>query len=170
MFFASEAANAQVGSTQEKIGDVAKYGIPALALGSTLIWKDEDNATLDCLKTLAVTYGTVYSLKRIINKPRPNGEEYAFPSGHTSSAFAGAAYIHRRYGWQYGLPTYLLAGYTGYTRVEAQQHDYWDVLAGAVIGIGSAYIFTNKYDKPNVDVSFSKSANGFYFKCIVPFS
>ena len=49
LVFASEVANAQVGSTQEKIGDIAKYGIPALALGSTLIWKDEDNATLDCL-------------------------------------------------------------------------------------------------------------------------
>ena len=30
-------------------------------------------------------------LKRIINKERPNGGGLGFPSGHTSSAFSGAA-------------------------------------------------------------------------------
>ncbi|WP_419213141.1 hypothetical protein ACNR9Q_03095 [Maribacter sp. X9] len=35
----------------------------------------------------------------------------------------------------------------GYCRINAQKHDGWEVLAGAVIGISSAYIFTNTYQK-----------------------
>lgn len=60
---------------------------------------------------------------------------------------ASAAFVQKRYGWEYGIPAYLLAGYVGYTRIEANKHDGWDVLAGAAIGVGMSYLFTKPYDK-----------------------
>ncbi|WP_341220545.1 hypothetical protein [Polaribacter atrinae] len=38
-----------------------------------------------------------------------------------------------------------MAGYVGYSRIKANKHDGWDVLTGAVLGTGIAYLFTKPY-------------------------
>lgn len=129
-------------------GDILVGAMPILALSSTFIWKDGEKGTYQFSKALAGTVALSYALKFTINKERPNGENNnSFPSGHTSVAFASAAFVQKRYGWEYGIPAYLLAGYVGYSRIEANKHDGWDVLAGAAIGVGMSYLFTKPYNK-----------------------
>ena len=87
------------GSLYLKI-DVLQLALPISAGLMTLIEKDYDGT-----KKLAFSYGTTlaltYSLKYIVGKKRPEGRPHfgAFSSGHTSSAFSGASFIQRRYGW-----------------------------------------------------------------------
>ncbi|MDR7127999.1 membrane-associated phospholipid phosphatase [Algoriphagus sp. 4150] len=135
-------------NTHKIAGDVLRGAMPALALSSTFIWKDRQKGTYQFSKALAGTFALMYGLKLITNKERPNGENNnSFPSGHTSVAFASAAFVQKRYGWEFGIPAYLLAGYVGYTRIEANKHDSVDVLAGAAIGVGISYLFTKRYDE-----------------------
>jgi hypothetical protein len=148
----------------EGSGDVLQIAIPVGAGMLTLIKGDYEGT-----KQLAFSYGTTlaltYSLKYIIAKRRPEGRHQydAFPSGHTASAFSGASFIQRRYGWKYGWAAYVLAGIVGVSRLEGPDdyHDFWDVLAGATVGISSTYLFTSKYDDPPLDISFA-SGNGNY--------
>ncbi|CAM1361060.1 phosphatase PAP2 family protein [Tenacibaculum xiamenense] len=129
-------------------GDVLVAALPALALGSTFIWDDESNGTLQFTKSFLATSATVYVLKLLIDKERPNGESLnSFPSGHTAISFSSAAFFQKRYGWKVGIPAYALAAYVGYTRIKSDKHDKWDVLAGALIGTGFSYLFTKKYTK-----------------------
>lgn len=112
-----------------------------------------------------VTFG----LKEIINKPRPDGSNNnSFPSGHTSTVFQSASFIQRRYGWKFGAAAYALAGFVGYTRIEADKHDGWDVLGGIVIGVGSTYIFTTPYQKEHFELTFNSTQGdyliGFKYK------
>ena len=72
-----------------------------------------------------------------INTTRPNGERQAFPSGRTAISFSAAEFMRKRYGWEYGLPAYVLAGMVGYSRVRAHEHYFRDVFAGAVIGVAT---------------------------------
>lgn len=144
-------------------GDVIQGLLPLAAGASTLIYKDNENAKWQFVKTMGTSLATTLILKKVINKERPNGEDYAFPSGHTSNAFAGAAFLERRFGWEVGIPAYLLASYVGWTRVDADKHDYWDVLGGAVVGVGSAYLFTKSYQKQQVQVAFGKSKEYYLF-------
>ena len=109
----------------EKTGDVLQIVLPVSAFASTFIYKNNDNGSIQCLKTIGSTFVVTHALKRIINKERPNGGGLGFPSGHTSSAFSGAAFIHRRYGLKAGVPAYLLASFVGWSRVETKHHDYW---------------------------------------------
>jgi len=139
-------------------GDVLQYAFPIVSIGSTFLYNDPSKPKMQLLKTGLVAAGLTQSLKLIINKKRPNGGDHAFPSGHTSSAFMGAAFLERRFGWKVGVPAYILAGFTGWSRVHANKHDYWDVLAGAIIGTGSAYLFTKPYMK-NVDLNMSLEGN-----------
>ena len=84
------------------------------------------------------------TLKLLIDKQRPNMENNnAFPSGHTSTTFQSASFIQRRYGWKYGIPAYILSSYTGITRLTADKHDVIDIVAGAVVGIGSTLLIYN---------------------------
>ena len=142
--------------TPEVVGDVFERLLPATAILVPLIIRDKDG-TKQAVKTTLTSAVITYSLKRIINKPRPNGGKFSFPSGHTSAAFSGAASIQRRYGWKYGGIMYAMATYTAWSRVNANKHDYWDVLGGAAIGIGSAYLFTKPYETQKLQVNFGKS-------------
>jgi len=120
----------------ETAGDVLQIALPLTALTAT--FAEHDPAAR---KALLLSYGSTFALthllKNTVKKERPNGRNtLSFPSGHTSSAFSGAAFLAKRYGWDVGLPAYLAASFVGYSRVQAEQHDWWDVTAGAAIAIG----------------------------------
>ncbi len=129
----------------ETAGDIGRVLIPAIAYGTTFYLHDSegrDQFYWSLFTNLSVTTALKYS----IDKQRPNGEEHSFPSGHTSMAFQGATFIHKRYGWQYAIPAYLGAAFVGYSRVETDNHYVEDVLAGAAIGAISSYYFTDRYE------------------------
>ena len=138
----------------EKSGDIISVALPVSAFASTIIGKDKQEPNLQFIKTMGLSLVITHSIKRIINKERPNGGDYSFPSGHTSAAFTGAAFIERKYGFKYGIPSYLLASYVGWTRIHENKHDKWDVLGGAIIGIGSAYIFTKSFKNTELSIGY----------------
>lgn len=80
-------------------------------------------------------------MKRIIGRERPNKSDFrSFPSGHTSTAFVAAEFLHQEFG--HYSPWISVAGYatataTGYLRLYNNQHWLGDVLAGAAIGMAS---------------------------------
>ncbi|WP_406664656.1 phosphatase PAP2 family protein [Gallaecimonas sp. GXIMD1310] len=136
----------QAKTTTESAGDILRFAIPAAAVGTTLLKEQGNEGLIQFSKALVASQLATLALKKSINKRRPNGKCCdAFPSGHSSMAFMGAAYLQQRYGWRYGLPAYLAASYVGYTRVQSKQHDTSDVLAGAAIGVLSSYYFTTSY-------------------------
>jgi len=167
LLLCSKSTHAQ-SRTIETTGDVLLFTLPATALTTSLIIKDYEG-TWQFAKSALLNQAVTIGLKYATGKSRPNNNgERAFPSGHTSTTFQSAAFIQKRYGWKYGIPAYALAGFTGYSRINAQKHDGWDVLAGAVIGIGSSYLFTTPYQKEHMELTFSSDADsisiGFRYK------
>jgi len=65
----------------------------------------------------------------------------SFPSGHSSAAFCLATEISLRYRkWYFIAPAFLYAGSVGWARMYQGLHYPSDVLAGAVVGAGSAWL------------------------------
>ena len=142
----------------EQAGTAIAVGIPITAAGISLFKSDYDGILQLSVSTLAAV-GTAYGLKQVVHEERPDHSDFhSFPSETTSGAFAGAAYLQRRYGWNYGLPAYALAAFVGYSRVESKQHYWWDVAAGAAIGWGCAALFTDRYSR--IDVTASAGFGG----------
>jgi len=81
--------------------------------------------------------------KNTANVERPDGSNTkSFPSGHTTTAFTLATFLHKEYGHIspfYSVAGYGMATYAGIFRGLNNKHWHSDVLVGAGIGI----LFTN---------------------------
>lgn len=88
-----------------------------------------------------VAQGVTHGLKAIVAYPRPDGVgNEAFPSGHTSLAFTGAALLANEYNGRsvwYGIGGYGVATTVGALRVLQNRHWLADVLFSAGVGIGA---------------------------------
>ena len=148
----------------ESQGTVIQLLIPLSALAySSYIGDWQGNK--QWVEAVGSTVVTTQVLKWTVQADRPyekhNTHGQSFPSGHTSFAFAGAAYWQRRYGWAIGAPMYLAASYVGYSRVRAKDHNWADVIGGAVVGIGFNYLFTTRYTN-DTNISVQSTDGGAY--------
>jgi membrane-associated phospholipid phosphatase len=125
-------------------GDVLQVALPAAAAGATL-YKKDFKGFVQFAEAFALAEIVTQGLKYTVRETRPNGGTMSFPSGHASSAFCGAAFLDMRYGEAWGVPAYVLAALTGWSRIESDNHYPWDVAAGAIIGVASNLIFTRRH-------------------------
>jgi membrane-associated phospholipid phosphatase len=127
----------------------------AIALTS-LLKKDKSlkQKAMHIAGALVVNAVATQSLKLMVNRDRPfvtyptlinayktSETNQSFPSGHTSTAFAFATAVSlENKKWYVVAPSFLYAGAVGYSRMYLGEHYPSDVLAGAAVGIGSAYL------------------------------
>ena len=99
----------------------------------------QDDKTYEVGKTLIdalIINGLSTSLIKIVsNRESPNGEEQAFPSGHTSSSVTFATVMHEAYGPWVGLPLYGLSALVAMERLDDGEHWISDVVFGAALGL-----------------------------------
>lgn len=138
----------------DRTTDVVALALPVSALVGTLCLKDWEGLKQGA-EAAALTAGITLAMKYGIKEWRPDmSDTHSFPSGHSAVTFATSAYLQRRYGWAYGGPAYALSCYVAWGRVFARKHHLWDVVAGAAIGAGSAYLFTTPFArKHNLQIS-----------------
>lgn len=133
----------------ERAGQAIAIAMPFVAGGISIARNDWNGLGQMGIVTIA-SVGTAYGLKYVVHEERPDhSDNKSFPSDTSALAFAPANYLWDRYGWQWGVPAYLLAGFVGYSRVEAKQHHWWDVAASAGIAFGYNKLFTTRYMRRN---------------------
>lgn len=139
------ANGAMAGNAMEEIGNYMQVIVPAYAFGMTLNEQDYQGSRQFVSSFIGMEM-TVLGLKGVINEPRPNGSNNnSFPSGHTAAAFSGATFIHKRYGIKRAVVPYMMAAFTGYSRIEADMHYLHDVVAGAAIGGLFSWFLASRY-------------------------
>lgn len=101
----------------------------------------------------ATTFLSVVAMKQLIGRDRPyvaypdcitGGEDdplKSFPSGHAAATTAMSTYLSLRYPYWYVIaPAALYTGYTYFARMNLGMHYPTDILVGALIGGGIAYL------------------------------
>ena len=128
--------------------------VPVGTATYALIKKDDRSLqnAVEITSSVLVSGALSVGLKYSINRERPfdtypfitevtPADTPSFPSGHTTHAFALATSVSLAYPhWYIVVPSYLWAGTVGYTRMALGVHYPSDVLAGALLGSGSAYL------------------------------
>lgn len=134
---------------------IFSLGTP-IAMGVTSLISQNDELLKDAIyvgASIGLDVVLTYGLKQTFSRPRPyisypndivpyeNLNSLSFPSGHTSIAFATATSLSlSNPKWYIIAPSYFWAFSVGYSRMNLGVHYPTDVLAGAVLGAGSAYI------------------------------
>ena len=129
-------------------------GAPIAVLGIGIIQKDSSlkSKGIFMVEAFCVNAFTTTALKLAFKRDRPfvtypfldkqaDAGSYSFPSGHTSSAFTLATSLSMAYPkWYVIVPSYVYACAAGYSRLHLGVHYPSDVLAGALVGAGSAIL------------------------------
>jgi undecaprenyl-diphosphatase len=129
-------------------------GVPVSLFVAGIITKDKDlkKSALLAGESILVSTAFTYAIKNTVKRPRPYtvdslitkvgpGGGYSFPSGHTSEAFALATSLSMSYPkWYVIAPAYLWAGTVACSRMYLGVHYPTDILAGAIVGSGSAFL------------------------------
>jgi len=132
------------------VDDGLLAALPLAALGMTF-FNEDGEGRLQFAQSIGLNTLVVATLKETVDKERPNGNCCdAFPSGHTSTAFVSAAFMHHRYGFRIAIPAYVVATFVGYARVDHDKHFAEDVVAGAAIGFLISRFLTTRYRNANI--------------------
>ncbi len=143
-------------------------GAPIAVLGLGIIQKDSSlkSKGVFMVEAFCVNAFTTTAMKLVFKRDRPfvtypfldkqaEAGSYSFPSGHTSSAFALATSLSLAYPkWYVFVPSYVYACAAGYSRMHLGVHYPSDVLAGAIVGAGSAVL--SNYLQRKISVHYSR--------------
>ena len=123
----------------EYVPTAAVFGLKMCGVEAESSWKRM--LTVSVL-SFAINGGVVQGLKYSVHETRPEGtDRKSFPSGHTAIAFCGATTLmheYRKVSPWIGVAGYAVATTVAVDRVRRNRHHWYDVVAGAAIGIGSA--------------------------------
>lgn len=138
---------------------------PALGLGYALIIKDFIGLRQQAMgwvvvvgATYVIKYGLYFAAPYVPNalnfakRPKENSYE-AFPSGHTSSAFAMAGFAFKRYGAKLGIPAFILASAIGESRIILEKHTILQVVCGGILGFLLSFFCASPFKRkrePNI--------------------
>lgn len=113
------------------------------------------------IESLVLADGLAGGVKLAVNRARPHGGRFSFPSGHTANAFTMASVLDSAFGHRYGIPAYLLASAVAYSRVASGKHYVSDVVFGAAIGTAVGRTVTLLHSKRvTIRPAVGKSAKG----------
>ncbi len=118
-------------------GHAAVLGTTGVILAVTPFVKSERFRGFSFTLAQAIVLDNVLtiSLKAAVSRTRPDGaNDYSFPSGHASNAFALSTVAANYYGWKVGVPAYAFAVFVALSRVERGAHYLSDVIAGSTVG------------------------------------
>jgi membrane-associated phospholipid phosphatase len=171
--FANITASLAGSDILQSYGDVMQFALPAAALGITAL-KDDSEGYKQWLRDMAASMTVTYAVKYAANnstlgqRPHKNDGGYSFPSGHTAAACAGSAYLGKRYGWEYGVPAFGLAALTGYSRINAREHHWRDVIAGCALSYAMTEFFVTRQGMENIIPVIGPDFIGFRFAMTYP--
>lgn len=121
-----------------RAGDHLQIILPVITLGA-ILWRDNELLAL-FLMSLVLNSVLTHGLKYLIRRRRPLGGPRSFPSGHTATTMHCAAFMALQINLPLAIPLLLAAVFVGASRVIVRKHFTGDVIAGAILGIGTAML------------------------------
>jgi len=137
-------------------GAIATYAIGRISHEPKVTHVGSDLIRAQILNALLTS-----AIKVTVDRTRPNGGDYSFPSGHTSATFTSAAVLQSHFGWKVGAPAYAIGALVSWGRVRDNQHWLSDTVAGATIGIIVGQTITRGHRERDWQIMPTKTQGGF---------
>lgn len=106
----------------------------------------------DLVRAQIVDEVFVQAIKFSVQRTRPDGSNYSFPSGHSAATFAFASVLERHLGYRLAWPTVVLASYVATSRLVDNKHYLSDVVFGAAMGTAVGWTVVGRHGRSNYAV------------------
>jgi undecaprenyl-diphosphatase len=138
-----------------QVSDVLAFSYPAFWAGKAALSGDSIHKTrfLESFLGIGLGVSLSYGLKWAIKRPRPfeqfpeirppypKSKSWSFPSGTTTRIFETATMASLHFPkWYVIFPSFTFAGIVACSRIHLGEHYAGDVLAGAALGVASAWL------------------------------
>ncbi len=160
----------QLNTFWDSVGDAGgnpytHFAVAGAAYLVSLARQDTRNYEVSATMMNALIINSLFTevLKVAARTDSPNGEHLAWPSGHASSSFCFATVAYEAYGPWVGVPLFGFASYVGYERLDARNHDFSDVISGALIGVAIGHAVSKNHQPKFLSmdvVPYVNPANG----------
>ena len=134
----------------EKTGERLQIALPLLGLGCAVMDGSAMRYTGRFLLMETILRSSKFGLGDAPINIRPNGGDKGFPSGHTTAAVFGATALVNgclRESKVAQALVIMTAGFVGGSRIEAEAHYLWQVVAGALLGWLTQYLALRSFDR-----------------------
>jgi membrane-associated phospholipid phosphatase len=102
----------------------------------------------DVSQAVIITQVYTLALKLATQRERPDGSDnFSFPSGHASNAFAIASVVARHYK-KLAIPAYAFGTFVAVSRLAAEKHHLSDIVAGSGLGLSIGRVVVRRNDRP----------------------
>ena len=102
------------------------------------------------IRALSLTDMATMGLKAARNNKTPADDDWAWPSGHTSTSFAVASVLDEFYGPKVGIPAYTAASLVALRMMDQEDHWASDVVFGAALGWVVGHTVAGKGELPEI--------------------
>ena len=150
----SDVANFVGGEIVQSGGSIVVWGV-----GRALQKTGTETLGADLIRAHVLNGLLTQAIKVAVQRKRPSGANYSFPSGHTSSSMTTAAVIQDHYGLAPALPFYALGAGIAFARIRTNHHWLSDTVFGAALGIASGRAST-RYHATHWNVTPVKTPGG----------
>lgn len=157
------SAPSQAKSNAE-LGKAVAYAMP-VAAASIAVYHKDWKGLAQLTWVTGLTYGMAYGLKQVVRSRRPWQDRNdhstgwdSFPSTTSAIASAPSSFVWRRYGWEWGLPMFIVSKYPSYALQQDHQNKIWDGLGSMAIAWTLNRVFTPRYEEKHEN----EDKRGFY--------
>ena len=149
--------------TEADIGRAISIALPLAAYGISYA-HDDDWAGMEELSTVTgLTVGAALLTREFVRKRSPDGSsDRSFPSIEAALATPAEGYLWRRYGWEYGLPAFVLSHGASLLLDDAGKHRFVDGLAVTAVAAVLNWGITTEYHDYRWSYGASVDANGVF--------
>jgi len=131
-------------------GDIVTGLMPMLAFGKAWLGEDDNRGMKQWMWSTAIDEVVLTAARVGFNHTswgrRPNGNGYGFPSGHAGFLYSQTAFLQYRYGWEWGLPSFVVATGVNYIRVRYHKHRWRDIIAAGGLSYALSWPLVSRYD------------------------
>lgn len=143
-------------------GDVvSNAAVLGAGFGTVIVtgWLSENSRnrsmSYDLMQGLLMANAVAYAIKLPVQRERPDGGNFSFPSGHAANTFTFAGILAHHYGWKVGVPLHALAALVSLSRLDLESHWLSDTVAGAGLGLLVAHAVVRKSGLPSPSPNLS---------------
>ncbi|HEY0300977.1 MAG TPA: hypothetical protein VGC36_06580 [Rhizomicrobium sp.] len=153
-----------------KAANIITIALPVSAIGVSLMHDRDWRGIKEFALSAGLTVGSAYLIRHLVRERRPDHSDFhTLTPPDLALADASADYLWSRYGWRYGVPSYLASALVSYALTDNKKNHWYDTVASGALAFGFNYAIVDRYRPGRYRVTAETTPNGAMLRFAIRF-